>query len=618
MKQKKTPQVAQRESDSKNRLKAEPYLQQPLDYIWPSIIAAIAFLLYANTLQHGYVLDDAIAITTNQLVQKGFGGIGELLTVDFWHVSNLSLGYYRPFSLITFAIEHQLFGSNPHITHFINLLLYAGTGFMLGLVLQELFPKYKKLFPFLICILFIAHPIHTEVVCNLKSRDELFSFLGILSILFMMLRNEGSAKKTYLFISLCIYYLAFLSKETAITLLVLLPACFYFFRQKSVIDCIIKTVPFIAIMLLFYFQKNQILGSINQESFFELNNYPYIDAEFPSSMVILIYAIKLLIFPHPLKYDYSYNVIPAASLSDPMALLGLALFSVLLFFMVKGIIKRTIWGFSLVVFFATFLPALGFIWMRGGIFAERFLYAASLGFSIALVYFIAKALKIELKSDVTEPSSENSLSSVTSLLNPKTMLLAGCVILLAYSFKTFDRNKAWKDNLTLFSTDIVHSYNSTQNNRHYGHDLLLKALAEKDTVQRIQIAEKAMVYLKRAVEINPRFGEVWGDLGQVYSEIKFMPDSAIYFYKRCVKATPGAAGSYTNLGVVYFRIRKYKLASFCFNRAVEINPNLADPRRYSEELKKATGLDIHIYPTEEDSDPTGQQAPDLRVPVYQR
>jgi tetratricopeptide (TPR) repeat protein len=126
-----------------------------------------------------------------------------------------------------------------------------------------------------------------------------------------------------------------------------------------------------------------------------------------------------------------------------------------------------------------------------------------------------------------------------------------------------------------------------------------------------------MVYLKRAVEINPRFGEVWGDLGQVYSEIKFMPDSAIYFYKRCVKATPGAAGSYTNLGVVYFRIRKYKLASFCFNRAVEINPNLADPRRYSEELKKATGLDIHIYPTEEDSDPTGQQTPDLRVPVYQ-
>ena len=59
MKQKKTPQVAQRESDSKNRLKAEPYIQQPLDYIWPSIIAAIAFLLYANTLQHGYVLDDA-------------------------------------------------------------------------------------------------------------------------------------------------------------------------------------------------------------------------------------------------------------------------------------------------------------------------------------------------------------------------------------------------------------------------------------------------------------------------------------------------------------------------------------------------------------------------------
>ncbi len=616
-KQKKINTVPLRTSAPAISVTTEDVVQQKLNFIWPAIIALIGFLLYANTLKHGYVLDDAVAITNNQLVQKGFAGIGELMTVDFWHFSNLALGYYRPLSLITFAIEHQFFGNSPHISHLINVLLYAASGFMLCLLLQELFSKYKIIIPVIICALFIVHPVHTEVVANLKSRDEILSFLGIVSAMFIMLRFDGSTKRYHLITAMVVYYLAFLSKETAITMLVLLPACFYFFRQKSVLDCIIKTAPFVLIMMLFYFQKNQILGSVSQESFYELNNYPYLEAEFPSSMVILLYAIKLLIFPHPLKYDYSYNVIPAAAFSDPLALLGLAVFGLLLFLAVKGVMKRTLWGFSLVVFFATFLPSLAFIWVRGGIFAERFLYAASLGFSIALVYAIAKLLKADIIRSASSTPSDSPEAAADYSLKPVPLVVASCLIVAAFSFKTIDRNPAWKDNITLFSTDIVHSYNSTQNNRHYGHDMLELAIKETDSVKRLQKAEHAMIYLKRAVEINPRFGEVWGDLGRVYTDIKFKPDSAIYFYKRCVQATPGAFRTYSNLGLVYMRVQKYKLASFCFNRALEIKPDFMPARQQTETLKKATGLDVHIYPTEEDDSPMAPQPSDLKMPVYQ-
>ena len=80
--------------------------------LWPAMILfAFGFFLYSNTFHHDYVLDDSGAITLNAFVQKGFKGIPDLMKVEFWHFNNLSLGYYRPLSLITFAIEHEYFGN---------------------------------------------------------------------------------------------------------------------------------------------------------------------------------------------------------------------------------------------------------------------------------------------------------------------------------------------------------------------------------------------------------------------------------------------------------------------------------------------------------------------------
>ena len=46
------------------------------------LIFGIAFLLYANTLTHGFVLDDAIVITDNMYTQQGVKGIGGILSND--------------------------------------------------------------------------------------------------------------------------------------------------------------------------------------------------------------------------------------------------------------------------------------------------------------------------------------------------------------------------------------------------------------------------------------------------------------------------------------------------------------------------------------------------------
>jgi len=568
------------------------FVLQKIDYRWPTLIAIIAFALYANTITHDYALDDWGAITNNQFVQEGFKGIPQLLKVDLWHFGNLTLGYYRPLSLITFAIEHELFDNSPHISHFINILLFSFTGFMLCLLLMELFSGYNTSFAFLISLLFIAHPIHTEVVANLKSRDELMSFLGVVSVLFIMFRYSESTKKKYFIASLVIYYLAMLSKETAMTGVVLLPATLYFFKQKNIPESIKKAVPFALAVLLYYFQKYKMMGTLTGQVPNDIVNYPYINTKISSSLIIFSHCIKLLFLPHPLMYDYSYNQIPIGTWSNPLTWVGLLLFVVLGFYAVHGIIRKTVWGFATVFFFVTFIPAIGFVLIRGGIMAERFLYSASLGFCIALIYFLAKLLKIdftdkELQLPVWMKKNLKLVSIVT-------------IVFLAYSFKTIDRNKAWKDNFTLFSTDISAVNNSCQTNKHYGSEVINKAIAEKDTKKKMEYFNEAIPYLWKAVTIHPKFGEAWCTLGVAYQVVKPIADSAIYFYHKAIESSPGYAISYGNLGILYQGMNKYALASYYYNKAIEISPTFLDAQNNADALRKATKLDIHAYPGGED------------------
>ncbi|MCK5029515.1 MAG: hypothetical protein KAR57_07770, partial [Bacteroidales bacterium] len=71
------------------------------------------------------------------------------------------------------------------VSHFLNVLLYALTALVLFILLERLFSNHKSdkwywSLPFVASLLFLAHPIHTEVVANIKGRDEILSLLGVL------------------------------------------------------------------------------------------------------------------------------------------------------------------------------------------------------------------------------------------------------------------------------------------------------------------------------------------------------------------------------------------------------------------------------------------------------
>ena len=166
------------------------------------VLLLLPIVLYAAALSFGYALDDKLVLSENQYVQKGSKGIrdifgNESLTGFLGKDYDMAVGArYRPLSLATFAVEHQIFGVKPGMSHFINILLYALTALLIYRLLSMFAPgnperKWYLSVPFIAALLFALHPIHTEVVANIKGRDEILALLLALAAAYYVLRFGG-------------------------------------------------------------------------------------------------------------------------------------------------------------------------------------------------------------------------------------------------------------------------------------------------------------------------------------------------------------------------------------------------------------------------------------------
>ncbi len=595
---------------------------------WPiAVLAVLGVLLYANTFGHQYALDDIAAIEQNLFVRKGIAGIPDLMRTEFWHFSNISLGYYRPLSLITFALEQEFFGTAPGISHVINAVLYGLTGAVIAILLQKWLPG-QTIIAFLIGLVFIAHPLHTEIVANIKGRDEILSFLFISLMLLSYWRYLETAEWGWIVGSCTSLYLAFLSKESSVVSLALIPAMQYWFARRNVWQSLISLWPFLIVAALFFYQKQKMIGTLSGNPPVDWANYPYAIEKTQKSTTFkfLMYYIRLLILPHPLVYDYSYNIIPSGGKGDLLTWTGFISLIVLVWLSWKGFIKRTLWGFGLFWFFVTMMPGLGFIWARGGIFAERFLYAAVMGFAFIFVWVVQKLLVRQPATD--EPAD----ASPRPILARYTPLLALMVVVTGlYSFKTVDRNRDWENNFVLFNSALPAAENSCQVQRHVANEWIQKGLKDRavldsvaaklpklkqpDSLRQAQVAldtaqkwanihgRWALDHLQESTRIYPNFGEAYFSMAYVFQKIIPNVDSAKYYYKQTIRAANAYAPAYNNLGVIYQTEgftnndrRKLELASYYYNRSMIVNPAYVDGLNNRNNLMKATGINVQTLP----------------------
>lgn len=194
----------------------------------------MAFLLYANTIPNGYSLDDGYVVHNNPRVMQGITGIPEILTNRYVDEEGNAFGY-RPIAMITFALEHEVWGQNPHMSHLVNVLLYAIILLLLFRLLRLIFSQVHIAFIFAVVLLFAAHPIHTEVVASLKNRETLLSFMFSLLSLWSFLKWYDIRRIWPVVLGLLAFVLAFLSKQDAVTFAAVIPLTIYYYPSEPII-----------------------------------------------------------------------------------------------------------------------------------------------------------------------------------------------------------------------------------------------------------------------------------------------------------------------------------------------------------------------------------------------
>jgi tetratricopeptide (TPR) repeat protein len=530
------------------------------------ILGVIAFVLYANTLNNEYVLDDNMVIAKNTIVTKGVAGIPEILTTPrlkgYGYFQNEN---YRPLSLVMFAIEWEVMGESPATGHFFNVLFFALGAIMLFFFLDKLFDRQRTGLAFIAALLFALHPIHTEVVANIKSRDEVMCFFfGFWSLnVFIDYMKQGKAWQ--LVAGVVLYFLAFVSKETVIAFLFVIPMLFFFYQNEHRKRAITITACAVVIAAIYTTLRITILKANNTYNTLAIDfidnalaGAPDFLTQKATAIYILGMYLKLMFWPAPLICDYCYNSIPFKSFGNIWVLLStviyLALVVVGFYRLIK--FKKDPWAFAILFYLSTLFLFSNLPFLIGAAAGERFMFFASIGFCLALALAIEKWL---LKREIT----------YRSVLDNKLVAGVLVVICIAFSVLTFARNNEWESNYTLFKADVAKADNDARLYFYYGDELAEGMYPnEKDTAKQRAYLQESIVNLKKAIEIYPKYTEAHVEAGKAY----FMGnnyDSAEYHFKRALELTPDQAIAANNLGTIYLRTNRIREAANMYARAVK-------------------------------------------------
>ncbi|HMP28959.1 MAG TPA: tetratricopeptide repeat protein [Saprospiraceae bacterium] len=520
------------------------------------IVPLLAFALYTNTLSNGFVLDDGIVITENDFTKKGLSGVWDILTTDSFYgffkegdKNLVSGGRYRPLSVVLFALEYEVFGKSAFWSHLFTIVWFSILCLVLLKTLRLLFLELPQglLLAGIASIVFTIHPIHTEVVANIKGRDEILSLLLSLLALFFTLKWIDNQKISSILLAAAALFFGLLAKENAITFVGVIPLALWIFRKVDLTKVIMPTLMLLIPSIIFIFLRQSILGNTFAEGSQELMNNPflkfvngqYIPFTGAEKLATIIYTwviyLKLLFWPLVLTHDYYPKHIDIMYFSDWQVLLSLIIHLGIGVYALLSLKKSKVLSFAILYYFMTFSIVSNLFFPIGTHMAERFMFMPSVGFSILIAY----------------------ATLYFAQRNQWATLVVTLGFSLFYIGKTISRNTAWKDNHTLFTTDITHSANSAKLLNALGGSTIDQYKDLTDQAIKDQHMDDAIKYLKKALELHPTY--TGADL-LIGNALFFKNDyeGAINQYTKLLSYAPTDKNAKKNLALVLREYGKYK------------------------------------------------------------
>lgn len=556
----------------------------------------LSLLCYFQCLRFGYVLDDKIVITDNAYTQKGFGGLWEILTTEsfegyFKEQRDLVQGgRYRPLSIMTFAIEDAIVDDSPMLSHLINIILYGLCGFLIFRLLSFVYKPTKSIWlgvPFLVALLYILHPIHTEAVANIKGRDEIMAMLFGLSALYYAIRYQLGQRGLHLVLMSVMFYLGLLSKENVLTFLGVIPLFLYAFGDRSWAKLLRVFGILLALTVVYLIQRYLIIGYlINMTPITDVMNNPFAEMSVAQKYGTIFYTLGkyfvLTLFPHPLTHDYYPYQIPIMDWAKPMVWLSLVGYSAATVWALINIKRRPHISYAWLFYVLTLFIVSNLVLGVGTFMNERFVFISSLGIVWILVHSIVKYL---------------------SQAKWLPIVVLGAIG-IGYIAKTVTRVPVWENAMTLNRAAVKVSTNSARANSFMATALFNEYKVTTDSDKKLELLQEADIYVNKSLAIMPSYGSAnlmaVGIAAELHKRDKDV-DKLLNSFKFSLSRTPSTkfvaeymdylesrdTGNtkfvrfYAEVGKILRKQRKYDWAIFWLGRGLKLNPN--DPQ-----LRKVT------------------------------
>ena len=157
-----------------------------------TLLIAIGFLIYSNTLQSPFTFDDAQAIVENPSIRMTKLSINELIEGAIGWSKN------RPIAMVTFALNYYLGEYNPLGYHLVNIWVHIANGLLLYFFVKttlllaiereilgtRLDKRAAVAVSFFAALLWLIHPVQTNsvtyIVQRMNSMGAMFYLLALL------------------------------------------------------------------------------------------------------------------------------------------------------------------------------------------------------------------------------------------------------------------------------------------------------------------------------------------------------------------------------------------------------------------------------------------------------
>ncbi|MBI4684567.1 MAG: hypothetical protein HY755_05160 [Nitrospirae bacterium] len=566
-------------------------------------LTLIGLLAYFNSLSAPFHYDDISFLRENTFI-KSFQLFLNWITGAY---SRLITG--RGFLLFTFYLNYLINGLDTFGYHLVNLFIHISVAFLFYLLmaryvypslsLRDLPPTHpspsrgegkggggiatpsarndkwqsglnnRSVVPILAAVLFLIHPINTESVTYISSRSSGLSAFFILASMLCFFRatslpypplgkggqEEGKNKfhLAFYFLSLLFFLIGLSTKEAAIVTPLLMVLFDLYFISDSDNGRNFKSrfkyhLPFWLIILAgsFYYS-----GYITRPAMY---NRPWL-THILTELKVFVEYLRLLILPVGLNIDH-----------DVKALLTLDLSAVFYVAILAGLLltaaflknKNKILSFSIIWFFINLAP---FLLIRlEDYMAERWVYAASIGFSLGISELLVLLYLRHKKLGI--------------------FIAASAVVLLG--ILAYSRNNVYKDPVTLWSDA---AQKSPQKARPYTN--LCGAYGESGD------ADKAIDVCRTAINKGGRDIETYMNLATAHffkGNLNIAETILKEMAKNITSDKEAIEIYHYNLGAVYKAQKKYDIAIEEYKKIFELKPQSPAPLTHIGECYLLLGM----------------------------